>query len=298
MGVAFALLAMVSFASNILLTRYALLRMPLESGFLIVLSTNILVPLALFGVEIGAREAAFAWDWKGFALFAVGGVVGTFLGRRMLFDTVRLLGPARSSVFHSTAPAFAFLGAWLIAGERLGLYEVMLVLIVWAGLWLTQPRVGSQTGDARLTPELLRKGLLFGLFAVAGFGFGNVIRGLAVRHWNEAVLGTVISSVAALALQVVVTRHCDRIVGQFRAASRGAIGLYIGCGVATSLGSIFVTLAMTRIEIGLAVLVVHTTPLVIFPVSVFVLRHREELTARTLAGTGLVLAGISALALR
>jgi drug/metabolite transporter (DMT)-like permease len=298
MGVALALLAMVSFASNILVTRYALTRMPLESGFLIVLSTNILFPAVLFGMELGARGGAFGWDWRGFALFAVSGVIGTFLGRRMLFDTVRLLGPARSSVFHSTAPAFAFLGAWLLAGERLGIYEVALVAIVWTGLWLTHPRVGSQMGGTRVTAELLRKGILFGLLAVAGFGFSNVIRGIAVRHWNEAVLGTVISSVAALALQLAVTRHWDRIVAQFRAASRGAIGLYVACGVATSLGSIFVTLAMTRIEIGLAVLVVHTTPLVIFPVSVFVLKHREELSVRTLAGTGLVLAGISALALR
>ena len=298
MGVLFAILAMMSFATNILLTRYALQRMPLDSGFLVVLGTNILFPAAIFAVELGARQSAFAWDWKGFALFTVSGVFGTFLGRRMLFDTVRLLGPARSSVFHSTAPAFAILGAWIFVGERLGLYEVVLVVLVWTGLWLTQPRAGSTVGDAKLTPELLRKGIFFGLFAVAGFGFGNVVRGIAVRHWHEAVLGTVIASAAALALQIAVTRHWERIAAQFRAAERGALALYLGCGVATALGSIFVTLAMERVEIGLAVLVVHTTPLVIFPVSVFVLRHRQELTSRTLAGTGLVLAGISALVLR
>jgi len=43
---------------------------------------------------------------------------------------------------------------------------------------------------------------------------------------------------------------------------------------------------------------VHTTPLVIFPVSVFVLGSREELLPRTLLGAALVLAGISLLALR
>jgi drug/metabolite transporter (DMT)-like permease len=68
--------------------------------------------------------------------------------------------------------------------------------------------------------------------------------------------------------------------------------------VFTSLGSIFISLAMTRIEIALAVLVVHTTPLVIFPVSVFLLKNREELTGRTASGAALVLAGIALLALR
>ena len=66
----------------------------------------------------------------------------------------------------------------------------------------------------------------------------------------------------------------------------------------TSLGSIFISLAMTRMEIALAVLVVHTTPLVIFPVSVFLLKNREELTPRTALGASLVLAGIALLALR
>ena len=107
-----------------------------------------------------------------------------------------------------------------------------------------------------------------------------------------------IASVAALACQVVVTRSWPRIVQQLRTADRTAVLLYIGCGVFTSLGSIFISLAMTRIEIALAVLVVHTTPLVIFPVSVWLLRNREELTSRTVLGALLVLGGIAFLAFR
>ena len=48
-----------------------------------------------------------------------------------------------ASVFHSTAPAFALIGAWLLAGELLGPYEIALMAVVWVGLWLTQPRAGS-----------------------------------------------------------------------------------------------------------------------------------------------------------
>ncbi|MNC96687.1 EamA-like transporter family protein [compost metagenome] len=66
----------------------------------------------------------------------------------------------------------------------------------------------------------------------------------------------------------------------------------------TSLGSMFISLAMTRIEIALAVLIVHTTPLVIFPVSVWLLKNREELNSRTVLGAALVLAGIAFLAAR
>jgi drug/metabolite transporter (DMT)-like permease len=295
MGITYALLAMLAFATNIVITRFAVARMPVEAGFFIVLATNVVFPALLFAVELGVRAAPYAWHWKSAGLFAIGGVVGTFLGRRFLFDTVKLLGPSRASVFHSTAPAFALLAAWLLAGELLGPYELALMALVWSGLWLTQPRAGSQHA---LAPEVLRKGFLAGLFTVAGFGFGNVLRGLAMRDWSEAALGTVIASAAALACQFAFTRNWARIGAQLRAADRSAILLYTGCGVFTSLGSIFISLAMTRIEIALAVLVVHTTPLVIFPVSVFLLKNREELTGRTLSGAALVLAGIALLALR
>lgn len=295
MGVAYSLLAMLSFATNIVITRYAVARMPVEAGFFIVLATNVCFPAVIFAGELAARAEPYAWHWKAAVLFAVGGVIGTFLGRRFLFDTVTLLGPSRASVFHSTAPAFALLAAWLLAGEVLGAYEVVLMAVVWIGLWFTQPRAGSRHA---VGPALLRKGLVAGLLTVAGFGFGNVLRGLAMRDWHEAALGTVIASVAALACQVLATRRWGRVAQQLRAADRAAVLLYVGCGVFTSLGSIFISLAMTKIEIALAVLVVHTTPLVIFPVSVWILKNREELTGRTVSGAALVLIGIAALAFR
>ena len=298
MGVTFALVSMVCFSANILITRYALARMPVDAGFFIVLATNILFPALLYPFELAARTSPWAWDWKAAGLFALGGVIGTFLGRRFLFDAVRMLGPSRASVFHSTAPAFALVGAWLLADERLGLYEIGLMAVVWLGLWFTQPRAGSSAGGDQLSRANVRKGMLAGLLTVAGFGFGSVLRGLAMRSWEEAVLGTVLGSMAALVCQVAATRDWAKIAAQLRGADRVAVLLYTGCGITTSLGAIFMALAMTHMEIALAVLVVHTTPLVIFPVSVFILKNREELAPRTLLGALMVLSGIALLAVR
>jgi len=296
MGIALSIAAMFSFASNILITRYALARMPLDAGFFIVLAVNILFPAALFAVELGVREAPWLWSWAGAGTFALSGVIGTFIGRRMLFDAVRLLGPARASVFHSTAPIFALVGAWLFAEERLGVYELAIMVIVMVGLLFTQPR--STFSSAHPDASALRGGMLAGIVAVAGFGFGNVVRGVGVRDWNEPVLGAVISSLVALACQVAATRNWRAIGAQLRAGDRKAYLLYAGCGVATSFGAIFLAAAMRHMEIALAVLVVHSTPLVIFPVSVFILRNREELTGRTVLGAVLVLLGIVFLTLR
>ena len=298
MGVAYAVLAMLSFASNILITRVALKRMSVDAGFPIVLAANVVLPGTLFAIAEAQRPVPFAWDWKGAGLFVVGGIVGTILGRRALFDAVRLLGAARASVFHSSAPAFAFLGAWLLAGESVALRDIGLIGLVWAGLWLTQPPAGTRPGEETFTPEMRRRGMIAGFVAVAGFGFGNVLRGLAVRAWDEVFFGTMLSSVAALTLQIVITRDWPKVRRAWRSGGRAAIALYAASGIATGLGSIFVTFAMKNIPIGIAVLVVHTTPLVIFPVSVFVLKRREDMTPRTLGGAGLVLAGVAALLLK
>lgn len=296
MGIAYSLAAMLCFAANILITRYALARMPLEAGFLVVLAVNILFPVLLFGFELALRAAPWSWDWDAAFLFAVGGVIGTYVGRRMLYDAVRLLGPARASVFHSTAPLFALIGAWLIAGERLGGYEFAIMVVVLAGLLFTQPRATYMAANPDSAAH--RLGMLAGLAAVAGFGTSNVFRGVAVRSWDEPVLGAVIASATALAFQLASTRGWAAITGQLRAADRSAWLLYAGCGVSTSMGAILLALAVQHMEIALAVLVVHTTPLVIFPVSVFLLGNREGLTGRTLSGAALVLAGIALLALR
>jgi drug/metabolite transporter (DMT)-like permease len=298
MGIALSLMSMLGFASNILLTRYAMTRMSVEAGFFVVLATNIVFPVVLLGFESMLRAAPFAWHWKAAGLFALGGVIGTFLGRRLLFDTVRLLGPSRASVFHSTAPAFALIGAWLLADERLGRYEIGLMALIWLGLWLTQPRRRTAAHASALAPASLRKGMLLGLLTVAGFGFGSVFRGLAMRDWDEAIVGTLLASSAALACQVAATREWGKVAAELRHADRVALWLYAGCGIATSLGAIFMSLAMRHMEIALSTLVVHTTPLVIFPVSVFILKNREELTPRTLLGAFMVLAGIAFLALK
>lgn len=296
MGVTLALLAMLSFASNIIVTRYAVQRMPVEGGFFIVLAVNSLFPLTLFLASLPIRQAPFAWHWEGALYFALGGLVGTFLGRRFLFEAVQTLGPARASVFHSTAPAFALLGAWVMVGERLGPTEIVLMAVIWFGLWLTTPRTGTSPGA--MTRDMLRKGMLAGLLTVAGFGFGNVFRGVAMRQWDEAMFGSALASVAAMLCQIAATRDWSRIAAHFRKADRRAWLLYLACGVTTSLGSIFIAESMTRMEIALAVLIVHTTPVVIFPVSVFLMKNREDLSPRTVLGAILVISGIAMLAFR
>lgn len=297
MGVALALASMLCFATNILISRHAMARMNVESGFFIVLGVNIVAGLALFGAELAARSTPFVFHGKEALLFAAGGVVGAFLGRRLLFDTVRLIGPARTSVFHSCAPVPTLVFAWLIVGETLGWYELALMVVVLVGLWITHPpqQDGTVSHADRAT---LRRGALFGFLTITGFGASNALRGFAMRSWDEAIFGALLGGASAFLMQSLVTRDWPRIMRGFREAAPGGWQLYAASGIATMGGAIFIISATKHMEIALAALITHTTPLVIFPVSVFVFHNREGLKPRAFVGVGLVLLGIALLALR
>jgi len=296
MGIALALGSMLCFGLNILITRHALTHMPVSSGFFVVLGVNIVFAALAWGVQLLLREVPVPLDWAGVGWFAAAGVIGTWLSRRTLFDTVELLGPARASVFHSTAPVFSLLAAWVLVGELVDGYAAMLMVLVISGLWISQS--GAAGGAKPISPEALRRGAILGLLTVAGFGISNALRGVGLRGWNEPLLGLVVSSGVAFILQCATTRNWPKVASDMRGCNATGWVLYAAAGVATVGGPVFVSMAMLHIEIALAALVTHTTPLLIFPVTVFFYKQREILTKRTLGGTALVLIGILLLALR
>lgn len=298
MGLAFALTSMLCWAVNIFITRAAMARMPAELGFVVVLAMNLAFGSLVLAVELALRNAPLTLHWEAAGWFVLSGVVGIYLGRRMLLDAVQLLGPSRASVLHTASPAFTLIGAWLLVGETLGAYELGLMAMIMAGLWCTQPSAKGSADKPPPSGALLRRAALLSLLTVAGFGIGNAFRGMAMRNWDEAVLGALISNVAALVCLLAANREWRATALRLRAGNRAGLALFALSGVATMCGTVFGSLAMQRIEIAIATLISYTTPLVVFPVSVLLLKDRDALNLRTALGAALVLTGIALLALR
>jgi len=99
-------------------------------------------------------------------------------------------------------------------------------------------------------------------------------------------------------MQVLITRDWPRIAEGSRKGGRAGLLLYFASGLATMGGAILTITSMNYMEIALATLITHTTPLVVFPVNLIPYRNREGLTPRTVASVLLVLLGIALLALR
>jgi drug/metabolite transporter (DMT)-like permease len=119
-----------------------------------------------------------------------------------------------------------------------------------------------------------------------------------MRAWSEAIFGSLLGTASALLCQAASIRAWSKASAQLLRGDRRGLVLFAASGIATACGSILTSSAMSYVEIAIATLITFTTPLVVFPVSVFVLGNREGLSFRALAGAAMVLAGVALLALR
>lgn len=308
---AFAALAM--FSANIILTRVAAARLSLNAGFLIVVSVNIAFAALLFGVQQATRHDTLRWDSQGVVLFALAGLFATYLGRWFIMESIARLGPAKASAFQVSSPLFTFMIAWLFLDERLSAAAILAMALTAAGLLLVslsglQPGAaagaglaGTRTGRVhRAKASLqtwLRSGVVLAVGSSAAYAVGNVLRGAAIRQWKEAVLGALIGALAGIALHFVFGTDHVKVLRSLRSADRIGVVLFAFSGVLTISAQMCVIVAMGDTPVAVVALITLCTPLLVFPLSYFLLKNDEGINGRTLMGAVLTLVGISAIIL-
>ena len=301
-GEALALVALLMFSSNIILTRVASRRIPIGVGFLVSVLANIAFSALLFAIELALRRRPLEWDWTALALFAAAGVFSTYLGRWFFFESITRLGPARASVFQASSPLFTAVIAWVLLAEALGARSLAAMAIAIAGLLLvsSSPRqlVDASGAPAARAPRanlrtLLRAGLMLGIASSAAYATGNVLRAIAIRRWDEPVLGALMGAIAALAVQWALNPGNLDTLRQLRTVPRSGVVMFAAGGAVTITAQMLVISAMAYVPVAIVALITLCTPLVVFPLSYFLLRNEEGITARTVAGGALVLAGIA-----
>jgi drug/metabolite transporter (DMT)-like permease len=309
-GEALALAALLLFSCNIILTKVASGRLALNAGFVVAVIMNIVFSALLFAIELALRSRALQWDWFGMLLYALAGAFSTYLGRWFFFESIARLGPAKASIFQVSSPLFTVIVAWVVLAETLTTAAVGAIALAVIGLLLVSasPRDLMRALARRSTPAsatmhsdwraLLRSGLMLGLASSAAYAVGNVLRGAGSRRWDEPVLGALIGAIAAILLQLALTRDNARNWRTLREADRVGILLFAISGSMTITAQMCVISAMGYLPVAVVALITLCTPILVLPMSYFVLGNQEGITARTLFGGALVLGGIAFLVLR
>jgi drug/metabolite transporter (DMT)-like permease len=310
-GVALAAGALLLFSTNIVIMRFAMAKLDLDVGFVIAMIVNLLVCALFLAVQVAWRGAVPTWNGIAFAMFAFAGVFSTYLGRWFLYESVARLGPTKASTFQVSSPLFAVAIAWVFLDEALSPTAIAGMAIAIGGLVFlgsmakrksaaSAPSVREDPPRARTrvrTAAFMQSGLLLGVGSSLAYAVGNVLRAAAVRRWPEAIAGALIGAAAGVVLQFATDRGSLRRLDAIRHASRVGVALYTLCGVLTITGQTLVIASMAYIPVSFTALITLCTPLLVFPVSYFLLHNEEQLTWSTLVGCLITLAGMAVLIL-
>lgn len=320
MGESLALLALLLFSANALLVSVVSPRLGQEIGFLLALGANVVFSGLVVAFQRLVATEPFVVQWDAFAMFAVGGLFASYLGRRLFFLSVHAIGPSRATSLQITNPVFAGIISWILLGERLGADALGFILAVLVGLYLTtriraeQPApVPVAAGDSSMAPPsgeepvgtaagkkfgaLPTREIALALTGAFSYAVGNVVRSSGVREWNEPVLGGFVGAVAGTLAYLLLHTKVRSLVARVRAADR--LGVYLWClsGVLTISAQISLIASTRHIPIAVAVVVAAALPVIVIPMSVVFLHNREAVTGRTVVGGLLILGGVAGLLL-
>ncbi|MDR0995193.1 MAG: DMT family transporter [Tannerella sp.] len=130
-----------------------------------------------------AGVAPKAWFWLG-----VSGFVGYVLGDYCLFSSYVVIGSRFGQLFMTLAPPSAALAGWLILGERMSWSALLGMIVTLTGIGLSV--VGKrEEGSGHWQVKLPLKGILFGIGAGLGQGFGIVFSKLGMEYYTAGMQG-------------------------------------------------------------------------------------------------------------
>jgi drug/metabolite transporter (DMT)-like permease len=144
----------------------------------------------------------------------------------------------------------------------------------------------------------VQSGLVVGIGSSAAYAVGNVLRGGGVQRWDEPVLGALLGALAGLAFHLVLTPRNAEALRALRTADRRGVMLFALSGAMTITAQVCVIEGMAYVPVAVVAMVTLCTPLLVFPMSYWLLRNQERITLRTVVGGGVTLAGIAVLILR
>ncbi|MCL6598127.1 MAG: DMT family transporter [Alicyclobacillus macrosporangiidus] len=313
MGIGLSVVSLLMFSVNVILTKIASSTVDVDFGFLISVSANVVVSLILLVFQCLLPGQHVDFQWQGVLIFMLAGVFSTYLGRFLYFDTIVKLGPAKASIFQVSNPLFTFLIAWFLLGEKLTVLCMIGIFLSLAGLFMISyvPRslakrevaspgsvmsLASGNGNKISAFQLhlvAKSGLFLGISSSVAYAIGNVLRGAAIHHWDEPIFGALLQALAGMALHFTTSDKVKQLRHEFREADRRGISLYVLGGALTIGGQTCVIAAMRYIPVSVATVISMCQPLLVIPISYFLLKNQEGITLRLIGGCLLVLAGIA-----
>ena len=221
-------------------------------------------------------------NFAGLLWFALSGVLGSFIGRILTFQSYKAIGVSTTSTIVGTSPLVVTILVILFLGEPSSVQVFIGSLLVVGGIALINMK------DGRLSLTLGSIKLPMG--ASIMFAVSNILRKMGTDLIPHGVLGAQFSTLAGLAAGLVymgvrgtLTKiKIDRDNGSW----------LVGAGVINAVAWVALTSAISMGRVSVMTAIVYSYPLFSVLLARLLLRDSESLTRFTVAGCVLIVFGV------
>ena len=194
-GIAYALAAALCWGTSPVLVKRGLRHSNVSAAVLQQQVGSVLVLVLIIVLPFGEVQLLMPWTAAG--VFVAVGLVGSFLGRTFALKGIDEVGASRSQSIVNSAPLLTVVYAIVLLGETATPLILIGVVLIVTGL-LTITRGTSDHDDPR-RPLTLRA-FLNPLLAIVFFGFGPILKKVAMLAGGTPISGALITHVTGLAL--------------------------------------------------------------------------------------------------
>jgi len=248
----------------------------------------IVLNLILFREPLPFSAGSSRWLW-----LSLSGIIGLSLGDAFLFQSMLSVGTRLGTLLLSLAPIFGSIIAWIFFGEVLSILQITGVALALAGIaWV----VASHHEPPDTPHGHTQRGVIFGVLAGLGQAVGLVLSKQGMSGGLSPFQANTIRMLAAVGFSwalAIVAGQAGNTFQELRGKPRILGLLALGAFLGPVLGVVSSLMAIQYIEIGIASTLNALTPVIILPISYFVLK--EKIGWQAIVGTLIAIAGVAIL---
>lgn len=214
--------------------------------------------------------------------FLLGGLAGTAIGRRWSYESVNLLGPARSTTIRSSSPVITTLLAVVLLHEEVSPVRWAAILAVVGGAIVVSwvPGAGARGWMGR--------GVAYAFLAAVIYGVRPLIVKVGLDEANVPLAAVLIGATAALIYTMIFENRAQLRRVRFDAAFRW----FLMSGFFQAIGITAITFGLSGGETSVVYSLTASAPLFTLLFTWLVMRSLEPITLRLVVGTVATVAGV------
>lgn len=290
LGPVFALLAALSYATNTILVRRAVLKVP-DANLGILISVPMAVPLFfLILVFTGQVGSILNFSLQAYIWLSLAGILHFVVGRSLYYECVQLIGANIAGIFRRTNILVVVIIGITVLHEPLSWQLVIGVALIITGITLAglSPQT-FQHVDGGFS-QIPAKAVALGIGCGLSWGISPIFVKLGLKASGSPIAGGFISFSAATVILCISLLNRRRRTA-FTHITAQAAGLFFSAGLLSFAANLVRYVALSMAPASVVTPLVSTEPVFVLTLSFIFNRRLEIFSRQVIIGTATVVLG-------